>query len=36
MSRIEKEFCQIFQELRFFENLGIFNLSAKYLEKYLS
>ena len=34
MSRTEKEFRQIFQAL--FENLGIFNLSARYLEKYLS
>ena len=36
MSRIEKEFRQIFKELWFFENLGILNLSARYLEKYLS
>ena len=36
MNRIEKEFRQIFQELWFFENLGIFKLSARYLEKYLS
>ena len=36
MGRIEKEFRQIFQELWFFENLVIFNLSARYLQKYLS
>ena len=36
MSRIEKEFRHIFQKLWFFENLGIFNLLARYLEKYLS
>ena len=40
MSRLPDEllnkFCQFFLELKSFENFGIFNLSARYLENYLS
>ena len=34
--KIKKIICFIFPELWPFENLGILNLSARYLEKYLS
>ena len=34
--KIMKEICQIFMELWPFENMGILNLSARYLENCLS
>ena len=34
--KLLNKFCQIFPELWPFENLGISNLSARFLEKYLS